>query len=101
MSMRSELVLVPYGVSIFLFIMEELVTVLSVKFSSPMGYLYFYSPSISSYSKKFIVLVPYGVSIFLFGIRTMRSELQEMVLVPYGVSIFLFGNRCNDTNATT
>ena len=84
-------------------------------FSSPMGYLYFYSANTIKYAifqhcsrplwgiyisilmalnfhilKWLLVLVPYGVSIFLF--KHSKNGLQKiwLVLVPYGVSIFLF-----------
>ena len=59
-------------------------------FSSPMGYLYFYSRY--NWLKGFylVVLVPYGVSIFLFTLMDMVTLGLSMVLVPYGVSIFLF-----------
>ena len=40
---KEELVLVPYGVSIFLFCEYYKVCDISTLFSSPMGYLYFYS----------------------------------------------------------
>ena len=39
----DEIVLVPYGVSIFLFNLFYSVVPLVLMFSSPMGYLYFYS----------------------------------------------------------
>ena len=84
-------VLVPYGVSIFLFTKENKVSRSNTEFSSPMGYLYFYSIicRIIRYSK-LCVLVPYGVSIFLFLQEMDNTCALELVLVPYGISIFLF-----------
>ena len=64
-------VLVPYGVSIFLFLWKM-------------------------WKQLFIsVLVPYGVSIFLFSSTFFKYGLIQgnSVLVPYGVSIFLFGSK--------
>ena len=60
-------VLVPYGISIFLFKRKLTVCWLLAGFSSPMGYLYFYS-----------------------GFEDIEYIVCDNVLVPYGVSIFLF-----------
>ena len=111
-------VLVPYGVSIFLF--RRLVRYnynIIKKFSSPMGYLYFYSKLNLSIIHRYIGSRPlWGIYIsihliaMLVSIREVFSSpmgylyfysrkpymLQRKitVLVPYGVSIFLFGKEC-------
>ena len=65
---RGASVLVPYGVSIFLFVNEYKLPMALKEFSSPMGYLYFYSKSkVKPCGCQYLVLVPYGVSIFLFS----------------------------------
>ena len=63
------------------------------EFSSPMGYLYFYSLTVLLYKgSELTVLVPYGVSTFLFEEEKSINIFCKSVLVPYGVSIFLFHN---------
>ena len=70
--MLFPIILVPYGVSIFLF--------------RPYGF--------SVGFRRGNILVPYGVSIFLFTIYAAKdSYSKRSILVPYGVSIFLF---CED-----
>ena len=60
-------------------------------FSSPMGYLHFYSRKrLHNGKSNKRVLVPYGVSTFLFYEDRVGYRFDSMVLVPYGVSTFLF-----------
>ena len=65
-------------------------------FSSPMGYLHFYSNH-SRHKKRHsrTVLVPYGVSTFLFRRIQRFITTHEKILVPYGVSTFLFATVIN------
>ena len=84
-------VLVPYGVSTFLFEIMIRANILNYKFSSPTGYLHFYSCSekvglirIERFSSPTGYLHFYSILLFRFLLEYLN------VLVPYGVSTFLF-----------
>ena len=61
-------------------------------FSSPMGYLYFYSVDVVVRVGKSKVLVPYGVSIFLFGVfNGLVTLAKDLFSSPMGYLYFYSG----------
>ena len=77
-------VLVPYGLSTFLFKEIGKLLYITDTFSSPMGYLHFYSNANLSNIIIDCVLVPYGVSTFLFDENIILYSKNKRFSSPMG-----------------